>query len=114
MAKISTELSNTIINLQKLLLETINEAKTTEFSMLNRYGETEQTIATLDELTAIAQQAADLYTQLSRLLLRASEIQPAITSARLDLVTQRVSNVENRVPALKQSIKEIRLDWDLL
>ena len=114
MAKISSELMNTLTNLQKLLLESVNEAKASEFYLLERYGETDETIATLDELTAISQQAAELYTQISRLLLRTTEIQPAITSGMLDLLTKRVTTVENRVPALQQSIKEIKSDWGLL
>ena len=114
MAKISSELMNTLINLQQLLLESINEAKVSEYSLLERFGETNETIISLDELTAIAQQSADLYTQLSRLLLQISEIQPAITPAMLKLLTDRVASIENRVPALQQGIREIKSDWGLL
>ncbi len=31
----------------------------------------------------------------------------------LMLLTERVSNIENRIPPLQQSIKEIKLDWGL-
>lgn len=111
MAKIFAELLNTLIDLQKLLLESINEAKASKYILLERSGET---ISTLDELTAIALQSANLYTQLSRLLIQVSQIQPAITSTMLEFLLERVSTVEKRVPALQQSIKEIKQNWSLL
>ncbi len=64
-----------------------------EFHLKERDGETNQTIVVLDELTAIAGQAADLYVQISRLLLRTAEIQPAITPDMLGLLTDRVATV---------------------
>jgi chaperonin cofactor prefoldin len=114
MAKISAKLLNNLVDLQQLLLESVNEAKLSEYSLLERFGETTETVSTLDELTAIAQQSADLYTQISRLLLQVSEIQPAITPTMLELLTERVETIESRVPALSQSIKEIKSDWGLL
>lgn len=114
MAKFSSKLLNTLVDLQQSLLESVNEAKLSEYLLLERFGETNETISTLDELTAIAQQSADLYTQISRLLLQISEIQPAITPAMLELLTERVKTIESRVPALSQSIKEIKSDWGLL
>ena len=113
MARISRELIDNLVSLQQLLLENVNEAKLAEYLLLNNFGETEETVNSLDELTAIALQAADLYRQISRLLLQMSEIQPAITPAMLELLSQSVYTIENRVPALEQSIKEIKLNWDL-
>lgn len=113
MARISAELMSNLASLQRSLLESVNEAKLAEYLLLNSVGETEETISSLDELTAIALQAGDLYNQISRLLLQISEIQPAITPAMLDLLSEGVSSIKNRVPALEQSIKEIKLDWDL-
>jgi hypothetical protein len=113
MAKISSELMSDLASLQQLLLESVNEAKLSEYLLLENFGETDNTISSLDELTVIALQASELYTQISRLLLQISEIQPAITPAMLELLSERVSTIENRVPALQQSIKEIKLDWGL-
>ncbi len=113
MARISAELMNNLVSLQQSLLENVNEAKLAEYLLLDSCGETDETISSLDELTAIALQAADLYSQISRLLLQISEIQPAITPAMLELLSERVDTIENRIPALEQSIKEIQLDWGL-
>jgi hypothetical protein len=49
MAKISAKLQNTLVDLQQLLLESVNEAKLLEYSLLERFGETTETISTLDE-----------------------------------------------------------------
>ena len=54
MAKISIEFQSTIRNLQQALLYIVDDAKAVEFILLERYGETEQTIVVLDELSAIA------------------------------------------------------------
>ncbi|MEM8721149.1 MAG: hypothetical protein AAGE84_17930 [Cyanobacteria bacterium P01_G01_bin.39] len=113
MAKISAELMNNLVNMQKSLLESVNEAKLAEYLLLENFGETDETISSLDELTAIALQAAELHNQISRLLLQISEIQPVITPAMLKLLSERVSTVKNRVPALEQSVEEIKLDWGL-
>ena len=99
MAKISIEFQSTIRNLQQALLYIVDDAKAVEFILLERYGETEQTIVVLDELSAIAQQAGELYVQMSRLLLRTAEIQPSITPDMLGLLTDRVATISNRVPA---------------
>ena len=114
MAQISNELKSTLEKIQQNLLAIVDDAKAAEFHLLERDGETNQTIVVLDELTAIARQAADLYVQISRLLLRTAEIQPTITPDMLGLLTDRVATVFNRVPALERSIQEIKADWDLL
>ncbi|WP_019503320.1 hypothetical protein [Pleurocapsa sp. PCC 7319] len=113
MAKISNEFKSTLEKLQQALLLIVDDSKVTEYMLLERYGETNQTAVVLDELTEIAQQAADLYVQISRLLLRTAEIQPTITPDMLGLLTDRVATISNRVPALERSVQEIKADWGL-
>ena len=113
MAKISSEFQSTIRNLQQALLYIVDDAKAVEFILLERYGETEQTIVVLDELSVIAQQAGELYVQISRLLLRTAEVQPSITPDMLGLLTDRVAKISNRVPALERSVQEVKVDWGL-
>jgi hypothetical protein len=113
MAQIGNELKSTLGNLQQAFLSIVDEAKAAEFILLERYGETNESVVVLDELNAIAQQAAELYVQISRLLLRTAEIQPNITPDMLGLLTDRVAAISNRVPALARSVQEIKADWDL-
>ena len=113
MAKISSEFQSSLGDLQQALLGIVDDAKAAEFMLLERFGETNQTVVVLDELTAIAQQSAELYVQISRLLLRTAEIQPSITPDMLGLLTDRVATIVNRVPALERSVQEIKADWGL-
>ncbi|MGK7948544.1 MAG: hypothetical protein AB4368_07000 [Xenococcaceae cyanobacterium] len=48
MAKISPELKLNLANLQKTLLDIVDEAKAAEFLLLERFGETNETIIALD------------------------------------------------------------------
>lgn len=113
MAKLSAEFQLNLRNLQNTLLNIVDNAKATEFVLLESFGETGQTIIVLEELTAIAQQASNLYVQISRLLLRTAEIQPVITPDMLNLLIEKVATIQNRIPALEQSIQEVKSEWNL-
>jgi Rad3-related DNA helicase len=111
MAKLSPE-TKTILNaLMENLVEVIDEAKRAEFLIQEEFGETAQTMSVLDELAEIAQQAQGLYSQISTLRLRVAEAQPILLPDMLNLLEQRIILLQNRVPALEQSLKEIKLDW---
>lgn len=99
--------------MREKLLEIIDEAKKSEFLLLEMFGENSQTVITLDELTEIAQQANDLYTQISTLRIRIAEAQPILSPDMLRLLTERIATLQNRVPALERSLVEIKLDWRL-
>ena len=113
MAKLSPEVKILSSNLQEHLLEILDQARNAEFSLLDSFGETNETIIALDELTEIAQQARDLYFQLSRLLIQIAEAQPTLSPDMLTFLTERVGMIQNRVPALGRSIEEIKIDWGL-
>lgn len=113
MVKLSPETQTTIQNLMEELLEIINEGKRAEFLLLETFGETPATVESLDELTEIAQQASDLYNQITILRLRIAEAQPVLSPDMLRLLTQRITTIQNRNPALIRSISETKLDWGL-
>jgi hypothetical protein len=113
MAKLSPETQAVLHNLIEQLLEIIDEAKKTEFLLLEEFGETELTTIALDELAEIAQQANDSYSQISSLRVRIAEAQPILSPDMLRLLAQRVTTIQNRVPALERSTAEIKLDWRL-
>ena len=54
MAQISNEFKLTLSNLQQALLYIVDDAKAAEFILLERFGETTETVIVLDELTEIA------------------------------------------------------------
>ncbi|MFM2026732.1 MAG: hypothetical protein RLZZ339_1449 [Cyanobacteriota bacterium] len=54
MAKLSPESKQLIINLKNRLLDIVDESKAVEFAILNRFGETAETLDSLEQLTEIA------------------------------------------------------------
>ena len=42
-----------------------------------------------------------------------AESQPLPSSDLLQLLDERLTIIQNRIPALKRSIQEIQLDWNL-
>ncbi|AFZ36281.1 hypothetical protein Sta7437_2756 [Stanieria cyanosphaera PCC 7437] len=113
MARLSPEIQLKITNLTEQILDVIDEARKAEFLLIERFGENETTIIALDELAEIAQQAADLYSQLSTLRIRIAEAQPSISSDMLKLLKDRIAIIQNRIPALQRSTQEINLDWGI-
>lgn len=112
-AKLSQEIKITVRNLKEQLLDIIDESKGMEYEILGRFGENSETIPTLEQLTEITEQARTRFSQLSNLRLRIAEVQPSIPSDLLKLMSESIANVQSRIPALKRSIEEIKLDWSL-
>lgn len=114
MAKLFPETRQTLWRLKDQLLELVDEAKASEFTLFERFGETDETMIVLDELKDIAEQAASRFSQLSSLQLRAAESQPFVSPDMLELLVQMIANTEQRVPALERSVEEIKIEWRLL
>jgi hypothetical protein len=114
MAKLPNDISETIWRLNRTLADVIDNARSAEFTLFNTFGETERTIAYLDDLQSVAEQATERLSQLSSLQIRILNVQPHVPEDMLELVIQVVKNTEARLPALEQSIQEIRTEWELL
>jgi gamma-glutamyl:cysteine ligase YbdK (ATP-grasp superfamily) len=112
-AQLSPE-TKALLNAQKeRLLELIDRAKFLEFTIFDNFGENIETIATLEQLTEIVEQARTRFAQFSTLELRIAEAQPTISSALLKLTNEAITHTQNRIPALFRSLEEIELDWRL-
>ena len=114
MAKLPLNASETIWSLKRQLAGVIENARATEFALFNKFGETERTIAYLDDLQSVAEQATERFSQLSSLQIRIFNVQPNVPGDMLELVMQVIANTEARLPALAQSIQEIKTEWKLL
>jgi hypothetical protein len=114
MAKLSNDVSETIWRLKRKLADVIDNARSAEFSLFDTFGETERTIVYLDDLQSVAEQATERFSQFSSLQIRILNVQPRVPEDMLELVTQIIENTEARLPALEQSIQEIRTEWELL
>ncbi|SKB14234.1 conserved hypothetical protein [Planktothrix sp. PCC 11201] len=114
MAKLPPERRAIIWDFKQRLLDIVDEAKATELDLLERFGETESTLGALEQLTEIAEQAKQRFSQLSILQMRIAESQPRATPDLLTLLDDRIVSISSRVPALERSTQEIKADWNLL
>ncbi|AFZ52633.1 hypothetical protein [Cyanobacterium aponinum] len=113
MADLSPENKRIINHLKDKLLDILNEAKKVEFLLLQRFGENLDTYDSLEQLTEISEQARTRFTKLSNLQIHIAESQPEISSSLLQFIHQAIVSSEVKIPALEQSIKEIKTDWNL-
>ncbi len=110
MAKLSSEITESLNQLRQQLIEVINDATGTEFTLFERYGETEGTLIVLDELKNVSQDASSSFNQLCNSQLRIAESQPVAALDILELLDRMIERSQIRIPAWQRSIKEIKLD----
>jgi hypothetical protein len=113
MAKLSPDISETIWRLKRQLADVIDNARSTEFSLFDTVGETERTIVYLNDLQSVAEQATERFSQFSSLQIRIFNVQPHVPGDMLELVIRSIAIKEARLPALEQSIREVRTEWKL-
>jgi hypothetical protein len=113
MAKLPNNTSEIIWVLKRQLADVIENARATEFALFDRFGETDQTIAYLEDLQSVAEQATERFSQFSNLQIRVFNVQPQVPRDMLESVLQVIANTEARLPALAQSIQEIKTECDL-
>jgi hypothetical protein len=114
MAKLPDELLTTIFNLQRQLLERIDEATATEFALFEFYGETEQTIDYFEQLQNARERADSYYLRLFTTLRRSYPSQPVAPRDSLELLARFITDAEATVFAVEATISEIRRDFNLL
>lgn len=134
MANLSEETIGTVLNLQRRVLQLINEATATEFILLEQYGETEATISDLEILQNVRERGTTYYVRLYRLLLQIAESQPVATSllksspsagetpavktrrlsaATLNLLIQSIEQTQAIADSSAATIQEVKRDWNL-
>jgi hypothetical protein len=113
MAKLTDEIVTTIFALERQLFERIDQATATEFEIFERFGETEETLNELEELTNIKERLREPYSRLTALLLIVAEYQPTAPSATLDLLSQTIYRGQAISDAARASIEEIKRSWNL-
>jgi len=112
MARLPTEILTAIFDLQQRLLISIDEAKSTEFSILDRFGETDETIETLDQLQNAAERLRTYYNRLHTIALGIAEAQPIAATNMLEFLQQTLVRAEATADAVEASIRELRQDWN--
>jgi hypothetical protein len=114
MAKLLDETITKIFQLQKRLLEQIDEATATEFAIFQQFGENEATIPELEELTNIRERADSYYSRFYTTLRQIYSAQPHANRATLELLNQNLQQSQSVVEAIQASIQDIKRNWNLL
>lgn len=112
MAKLKDATVNIIFDLQKQLLDRIDEATGTEAVIFEQFGETEETMPELEQLQNIRERATSSYSRLYTLLLRVYESQPLATSAILKLLANAIEQAEATNDAAT-SVQDTKRNWNL-
>lgn len=113
MANLPDETITTVLDLQRRLLQLINQATAAGFIILELYGETEATIPDLEILQNARERATSYYIRLYRLLLQIAESQPVATSATLNLLAQSIAETQAIADASEATIQEAKRDWNI-
>ena len=113
MAKLPNEILTTIFGLQQNLIESIHEATATAWTLLEQYGETDESIPELEELQNTRERVSDPYSRLSTLLIRTAESQPTAANDILNLLARTIEQAQAAADASQASVREIKRNWNL-
>jgi hypothetical protein len=114
MAELPQDTAEIVWSLKRELLRFVNDATATEFAILEFFGENELTVVIFDELSSVRQKASDWFERLSSLQLRSADSQPVVSSDMLYLVERSITQIQASLPAMEQSIQEVKKEWNLL
>jgi hypothetical protein len=114
MAKLSDDTLVTTLTTYRQLLELINEAKATEYLILEEFGETEETLIALEELQNIVERLRNSYSRLNTLLLRMAEAQPKADTATIELFIISIEQAQGNLASSLATIQESKRDTGLL
>jgi hypothetical protein len=113
MAKLSSEILTKIFELEKQLIEGIDEVAATEAIIFELYGETSFTLPVLEQLQNLKERLNRPYSRLSILLPRIAEYQPTAPTDVLDLLNRSIDQAQAAPDASIASVKELKSDFDL-
>lgn len=112
MAKLPDTTVKIIFDLQRRLLQRIDEATATQAIVFERFGENEVRLE-LDQLQNSRERTTSSDSRLYTLLLRVAEAQLEANSATLDLLAESIEQAAPINSASQASIQEIKRDWNL-
>lgn len=113
MAKLPDEIIATVLNLQRDLLERLDEATATELELLEQYGENESTLNEFEQLQNAKERLDSYYTRFYLNLRRIYESQPVAARDSLELLARYINEATATVDAIGATIQEIRRDFNL-
>ena len=90
-----------------------DEATAAELTIFELFGETQSTLSFMNEMKNVADEAASSFSRLSTLQLQIAQAQPTASSDMLELLAQVIARTQVRIPALKRSIQEVKIELNL-
>ncbi len=114
MAELPVEITTIVLDLQRRLLEIIDRASRSGFYIIERYGETQDSITAHDQLQNVRERATFYYSRFYTLLLRIAEAYPAAPTDMLELLSNSIEDAQATFEALEATIQEARRDWNIL
>jgi hypothetical protein len=112
-AAISKETIEKILELMGRLSILIDTTSSTELSIFNTYGETEEMVYVLEQLQNTKERGISSYSRLSTLLLKVSEVQPSAPVAMIEMLITAIEQAQATVDAGEATVKEARNDWSI-
>jgi hypothetical protein len=91
----------------------IDSASSTELSIFNAYGETEEMIYVLEQLQNTKEKSISSYSRLSIFLLKVSEVQPSVPVVMLEMLIKAIEQAQATVDAGEATVKEAKNDWSI-
>jgi len=113
MADLPSQTTETLNQLKQQALDIVNEALALELTIFQVFGETEATMAALDEMKSAAEDAESSYSQLSTIQLQIAKAQPVTSADMLQLLERAIARTQARIPALERSIEEVKMEYNL-
>jgi hypothetical protein len=101
-----------IFTLQRQIIESIDTTTALAFRLLDRWGETAETLTELGELQNIQERLRSQYARLNTLLLKVSESQPLASADMLNLLYGTIEVTETSLDASIASLQEIQRNWN--
>jgi trans-aconitate methyltransferase len=113
MALLPDETLATVQRLQRELLQRLNAATSTEYELLEVYGETDETADYFDLLQNAKERVDTYYTRFYVTLRRVYNSQPAADRDTLELLARYIDEAEATIEGIGATVREIRRDFNL-
>jgi hypothetical protein len=114
MANLSDEVLIKVANLLTRLFTVINLATATEYQLFEQYGENEQTLPELEQISNATERARTSYNRLYGLVLQVAESQPIASSRLINLLDQSIERAQATADAVEATALESKQVWNLL
>ena len=113
MAKLPNQTISTIFRLQQRLVALLDTATAAEYSLLQQFGETQETMPELEAIDNVKERLRIPYNRLHKILQQVAESQPAATADVLDFLYRTIDQGEAIADTSEASIQEIKRSWNL-